>query len=138
MDSDKGILGLLGPILRNVILVPLCALRALPSSGWSFSRSSRTSRCLRPPLYSRPHLIIFARCSATAGFVRSLWNNLVISGLAVALSLIVGVPAAYALGRYQFKGREDIAFTFLSFRFAPEILRHHSSLSDLSKTGPDR
>ena len=54
--------------------------------------------------------------------MRSLWNNLVVSGLAVSLSLIVGVPAAYALGRYQFKGREDIAFTFLSFRFAPEIL----------------
>ncbi len=32
------------------------------------------------------------------------WNNLVVSGLAVALSLVVGVPAAYALGRYQFKG----------------------------------
>src|SRR5690606_5368304 len=29
---------------------------------------------------------------------------------------------AYALARYNFKGKEDIAFTFLSFRFGPELL----------------
>jgi len=31
------------------------------------------------------------------------------------------VPAAYALARFRFRFKEDIAFTFLSFRFAPEI-----------------
>jgi multiple sugar transport system permease protein len=36
--------------------------------------------------------------------------------------LLVGVPAAYALARYNFKGKEDLAFTFLSFRFAPELV----------------
>lgn len=38
------------------------------------------------------------------------------------VSLLVGVPAAYALARYNFKGKEDLAFTFLSFRFAPELV----------------
>ena len=62
-----------------------------------------------------------------AVFLRSdyshfFFNNLIISILAVVLSLIVGVPAAYALARFQFKLKEDIAFTILSFRFAPEIL----------------
>jgi multiple sugar transport system ATP-binding protein len=32
------------------------------------------------------------------------------------------VPAAYALARYKFRGKEDLAFTFLSFRFAPELV----------------
>jgi multiple sugar transport system permease protein len=40
---------------------------------------------------------------------------------AVALALLVGVPAAYALARFKFKGKENLAFTFLSFRFAPEF-----------------
>ena len=38
-----------------------------------------------------------------------------------ALTLVVGTPAAYVLARYEFKGKEDLAFTFLSFRFAPEL-----------------
>ena len=32
------------------------------------------------------------------------------------------MPAAYALARFRFKYKEDLAFTILSFRFAPEIL----------------
>ncbi|MBO1515529.1 carbohydrate ABC transporter permease [Metabacillus bambusae] len=49
-------------------------------------------------------------------------NNLIVSVGAIILSIIVGVPAAYALARLDFKGKESIAFQFLSFRFAPEIL----------------
>ncbi len=38
----------------------------------------------------------------------------------MALALVLGVPAAYAFAR--FRGGEDIAFTLLSFRFAPPLL----------------
>ena len=48
-------------------------------------------------------------------------NSCVVTVGAVLLSLLVGVPAAYALARFRFPGKENIAFTFLSFRFAPEI-----------------
>lgn len=54
-------------------------------------------------------------------FVLYFKNTLIISVGAVLLSMLVGVPAAYALARFKFPGREDIAFTFLSFRFAPEL-----------------
>ena len=40
----------------------------------------------------------------------------------ILAATVVGVPAAYALARYNFKGKEDLAFTFLSFRFAPELV----------------
>lgn len=49
-------------------------------------------------------------------------DNLIVSGGAVLVSVLVGVPAAYALARFQFRGKEDLAFTILSFKFAPEIL----------------
>ena len=49
-------------------------------------------------------------------------DNLVVSGGAVLVSVAVGVPAAYALARFQFRLKEDLAFTILSFKFAPEIL----------------
>lgn len=55
-------------------------------------------------------------------FMRNLWNSLFLSTTSVALGLLLGVPAAYAFGRLKFRGSEDIAFTLLSFRFAPPLL----------------
>jgi multiple sugar transport system permease protein len=55
-------------------------------------------------------------------FPKFFLNSLLLSSGAVAVSLLVGVPAAYALARFHFKGKESLAFTFLSFRFAPEFV----------------
>jgi multiple sugar transport system permease protein len=54
-------------------------------------------------------------------FPKYFLNSIIQSSAAVLVSLIVGVPAAYAFARFKFKGKEDLAFTFLSFRFAPEF-----------------
>jgi multiple sugar transport system permease protein len=48
-------------------------------------------------------------------------NSIIISCGAVLLSFLAGVPASYALARYQFRFKEQIAFLFMSFRFAPFI-----------------
>jgi multiple sugar transport system permease protein len=55
-------------------------------------------------------------------FMRNLGNSVFLSTASVAISLLLGVPAAYAFARHKFKGSEDIAFTLLSFRFAPPLL----------------
>lgn len=55
-------------------------------------------------------------------FMWNLWNSLFLSTTSVALGLVLGVPAAYAFARLKFRGSEDIAFTLLSFRFAPPLL----------------
>ena len=55
-------------------------------------------------------------------YMKAFLNNIIVSGGAVLLSVIVGVPAAYAFARYNFAKKEDLAFTILSFKFAPEIL----------------
>jgi multiple sugar transport system permease protein len=54
-------------------------------------------------------------------FARFFVNSLVISFGAVAIALVVGVPAAYAAARWKFRGSESLLFTLLSFRFAPEL-----------------
>lgn len=58
----------------------------------------------------------------SSDFLKGFGNSLLVTTSALVLSLVTGIPAAYALGRYKFKGKNDIAFTFLSFRFAPELL----------------
>ncbi len=55
-------------------------------------------------------------------YMHNLFNSLVLSSGSVVLSLILGVPAAYAFARYKFRLGEDMAFTLLSFRFAPPLL----------------
>lgn len=55
-------------------------------------------------------------------FMRNLWNSVFLSVSSVAVALLLGVPAAYAFARHKFRGSEDIAFTLLSFRFAPALL----------------
>mgnify|MGYP003312353934 CR=1 FL=1 len=53
---------------------------------------------------------------------QNLINSAILSVGSVSVTLLLGVPAANAFARYKFKGGEDIAFTLLSFRFAPALL----------------
>ncbi len=55
-------------------------------------------------------------------YFKAFWQNFIVAGGAVLLTVVAGVPAAYGLARYNFKNKEDIAFQILSFKFAPEIL----------------
>lgn len=54
-------------------------------------------------------------------FVRSFWNSLAVSTMSTVFSLLIGVPAAYALTRWKFKGRDRIALWILVTRMAPPI-----------------
>ncbi|WP_435105841.1 carbohydrate ABC transporter permease [Arhodomonas sp. AD133] len=55
-------------------------------------------------------------------YMRNLFNSFVLASGSVALSLVLAVPAAYAFARFRFRMGEDIAFTILSFKFAPPLL----------------
>ena len=71
--------------------------------------------------------LITGRLETEAGsldiaFMGNLWNSVLLSVGSVAVALLLGVPAAYAFARHKFRGSEDIAFTLLSFRFAPPLL----------------
>ncbi|MEP3280084.1 MAG: carbohydrate ABC transporter permease [Stappiaceae bacterium] len=55
-------------------------------------------------------------------FMGNLFNSVFLSVASVGVALLLGVPAAYAFARFKFKGSEDIAFTLLSFKFAPPLL----------------
>src|SRR5690606_26442662 len=54
-------------------------------------------------------------------FARSFGNSLLVSVLSTGLSLLLGVPAAYALSRWRFKQRRQVALWVLCTRMAPPI-----------------
>ncbi len=59
--------------------------------------------------------------STRPDFPRFFLNSIIVSIGAVALSVAAGIPAAYALARFKFPGRDALAFVLLSFRFVPFI-----------------
>lgn len=59
---------------------------------------------------------------STVKILRFFVNSLIVSCGSIIVSLLVGVPAAYAIARFKFRARESIAFTLLSFRFAPALM----------------
>src|SRR6187431_889430 len=55
-------------------------------------------------------------------FGEALLNSAIMCVGAVLVSLVIGIPSAYAAGRFQYRGSNDVMFTILSFRFAPELM----------------
>jgi multiple sugar transport system permease protein len=66
------------------------------------------------------YLIVLFR--PDSNYIKAFLQNFVVSGGAILVTIIAGVPAAYAFARYDFKNKEGWAFQILSFKFAPEIL----------------
>jgi len=95
-------------------------------------QTNETILRIPPSLFFEPTItnyqaLITGTLKTTAGnldiaFMRNLGNSVLLSTSAVILSLLLGVPAAYAFARFRFRLGEDIAFTLLSFRFAPPLL----------------
>jgi multiple sugar transport system permease protein len=54
-------------------------------------------------------------------FAGSFVNSLAVSSLSTGLSLLLGVPAAYVLTRWRFRGRARVALWILTTRMAPPI-----------------
>tara|TARA_B100000809_G_scaffold262532_2_gene313708 strand:+ start:650 stop:1471 length:822 start_codon:yes stop_codon:yes gene_type:complete len=55
------------------------------------------------------------------GYLSLVWNSLNVAIFSTLLSLSIGVPAAYVFARYDFAGKEDLFFFFLTTRMAPPI-----------------
>ena len=120
--------------LRAAALVVVCLFFLFPIF-WIVTMSFQTNETILripPSLVFEPTLqnykaLLSGRLVSAAGtlditFLRNLGNSVLLSTVSVLIALALGVPAAYAFARFRFRGGEDIAFTLLSFRFAPPLL----------------
>jgi multiple sugar transport system permease protein len=102
---------------------------------WIFLMSFQTNETILripPSIVFTPTIenytaLISGKLETSAGtidipFMHNLMNSVILSVASVMLALLLGVPAAYAFARFKFRLGEDIAFTLLSFRFAPPLL----------------
>jgi trehalose/maltose transport system permease protein len=58
---------------------------------------------------------------STGTFLRNIANSLLVATVVVALSLLLGVAAAYPLSRISFRGRRLLLLTILSVSMFPQI-----------------
>ena len=56
------------------------------------------------------------------GVWRTLLNSLVIAVSTTALAVVLGVPAAFALARFEFRGKKDLWFWFITNRMVSPIV----------------
>ncbi|WP_166294546.1 MULTISPECIES: carbohydrate ABC transporter permease [unclassified Bradyrhizobium] len=125
---------LAGRVFRGVALTLILIFFMFPIV-WIFLMSFQSNdqilrippRILFEPTLANYEALISGQLRTVAGnlqisFMRNLFNSVVLSSAAVLLALLLGVPAAYAFARFKFRLGETIAFTLLSFRFAPPLL----------------
>lgn len=75
-----------------------------------------------PKFVFQPTLQNYLEILSGPEFMMPFANSLIVTAGSLVLTLIIGLPTAYALARFKFRGRENIAFSILSLRFAPELL----------------
>ncbi|MDL0431016.1 carbohydrate ABC transporter permease [Marinobacter sp. TBZ242] len=56
-----------------------------------------------------------------SSFVSSIWNSILVSTSAVAIAMLFGLTAAYALGRVHFRGRGTVLMIVLGVSMFPQV-----------------
>lgn len=76
-----------------------------------------------PPVWVfEPTLANYRAALFDDGVLRTLINSLVIAISTTGLALILGVPAAFALARFEFRGKKDLWFWFITNRMVSPIV----------------
>ena len=115
----------LGEVATYLVLIAgsILALAPLFWIGLT-SLKSRVEAFTFPPIWVfTPKFDAYVTLFTQKNMGAYLWNSTVISVSATALSMLFGVAAAYAMARFRFPAKENIAFWILSTRMMPPVAR---------------
>jgi trehalose/maltose transport system permease protein len=92
---------------------------------WAFLSSIKPNAELfaTPVQYwpAHPTLDNYRQVLASGDFQRALLNSAIVAVSVTALSIAIGSMAAYALGRFRFRGRSLVLYTVLAMTMFPQI-----------------
>lgn len=106
------------------VLTYLIVLVALGPIFWLISTAfkTRTDAFAMPPVWVfMPTFDNFQEVFRRADFMNQYMNSIIVAGATTLLTLLVGVPAAYALTRFRFRFQRTLAFWILTCRLLPAI-----------------
>lgn len=113
---------LAGRALFVLLMVLIVAYTVFPF-WWAIASSLKSGSALfdPSPLPTQPAWDNYAAVFREQPFGRNILNSLFVAGSVVALSLLLGVTAAYALGRVAFRGRRTLLFAILAVSMFPQV-----------------
>jgi len=109
-------------ILQNLALIVYSIFALFPLIWMVILTFKSDAQMYNTTFIFTPTLDNYKAVLLRSDYLSYMLDSVIVAGGAVIVSVLAGVPAAYALARYNFKKKEDIAFQILSFKFAPEIL----------------
>jgi len=92
---------------------------------WMVSTSLKTTNqtfAIPPAFVFKPTLQHYREIFHDGAVPHSLGNSLIVATVATLLAVALGTPAAYALARFDFRGKADLWFWFISNRFLSPIV----------------
>ncbi|MEM6823707.1 MAG: carbohydrate ABC transporter permease [Pseudomonadota bacterium] len=114
-----------GPLWGQIaLLLVIMALCVFPFY-WMVTTSLKTQIVAleAPPVWLfEPTLDNYREALFEDGVLRTLANSLLIAVSTTALALVLGVPAAFALARFEFRGKRDLWFWFITNRMVSPIV----------------
>jgi multiple sugar transport system permease protein len=114
----------LGNALHFAGLLAVVAFTLFPFY-WMVSSSLKDQLDLlaSPPVWLfKPTLSNYAEIFQDQKVVDAVVNSLIVASCTTLLSIVLGTPAAYALARFEFKGKADLWFWFISNRMISPIV----------------
>ncbi|MCY4185914.1 MAG: carbohydrate ABC transporter permease [Rhodobacteraceae bacterium] len=108
-------------IILLVVIITVCVFPFY----WMVTTSLKTQIVAleAPPVWLfEPTLTNYFEALFEDGVLQTLTNSLIIAISTTILSLILGVPAAFALARFEFRGKKDLWFWFITNRMVSPIV----------------
>lgn len=103
-------------LLTGFVLLPVYVM--ISSSLKPLEDVSGKFRWMPSGLTIQPYFDIWK----TVPLAKYFWNSLLVAGAATVCSVVIAVFAAYAVSRYQFRGKRVFTVTVLSTQMFPGIL----------------
>jgi len=113
------------PLWGQIVLLTLIMLVCVFPFYWMVTTSLKTHivALQSPPAWTfEPTLNNYREALFEDGVLRTLTNSLIIAISTTLLAVILGVPAAFALARFEFRGKKDLWFWFITNRMVSPIV----------------
>jgi len=111
----------IGHFLLLLLVIVVCVFPFYWMVTTSFKEQSAILSAT-PQLFFHPTLGNYTTAFQKFDIGASLVNSLIVALSTTAISLILGAPAAYAIARFDFKGKRDLWFWFISNRMISPIV----------------
>lgn len=112
-------------LLAEFLLLAAIILLCVFPFYWMVTTSLKTHIVAleAPPVWIfEPTLANYREALFDDGVLATLINSLIIAVSTTALALALGVPAAFALARFEFRGKRDLWFWFITNRMVSPIV----------------